>query len=487
MSLRAIFVLIVLLSGFDFSFQSNKTMKKISSKNGKNNNRIIEEIDTSETNIFSSMSSLSNKFQQLNVFNTHGFQYFHGFGKFGGISVDAVRPPPPPKTKPPKHLKEDDETSETKEESDSNSDSSSSSSNSNSNKKKPKKSSKNARSSRSSTKKGRHSGRRGPPSAILIDPKGVTTQLGALPNNGLSFPIQSTCIPTVKTLELINTSPTDDLTIYSIKSSAEEFHPVTSKTNSGSENDSNSVKKSSNKKKKETSLDMSEQPILRPRPENPAKWTIDMEDPSIRKTSHHVHRITVIFLPRIPGELNATLTIETSVGGFVIPLFGKAIANPYRLHPFVGARVPIGVPYNPPIRVTNPTGQPIHIKEVFTTESFLHLSLPDGSENDNNDGQHSEKSSGVVPLNGEENDEEAAERQKAMWIVPSMATKEIIRLSFTSHRPGTYKGYVHIKTNVDSLVLPVSVQGKNINILLFLLLCCVIYFIGKTTPNNCEK
>ena len=476
MSLRAIFMLIVLLSGFDFSFQSNKTMKKISSKNGKNNNRIIEEIDTSETNIFSSMSSLSNKFQQLNVFNTHGFQYFHGFGKFGGISVDAVRPPPPPKTKPPKHLKQDDETSETKEESDSNSDSSSS--NSNSNKKKPKKSSKNARSSRSSTKKGRHSGRRGPPSAILIDPKGVTTQLGALPNNGLSFPIQSTCIPTVKTLELINTSPTDDLTIYSIKSSAEEFHPVTSKTNSGSENNSNSVKKSSNKKKKETSLDMSEQPILRPRPENPAKWTIDMEDPSIRKTSHHVHRITVIFLPRIPGELNATLTIETSVGGFVISLFGKAIANPYRLHPFVGARVPIGVPYNPPIRVTNPTGQPIHIKEVFTTESFLHLSLPDGSENDNNDGQHSEKSSGVVPLNGEENDEEAAERQKAMWIVPSMATKEIIRLSFTSHRPGTYKGYVHIKTNVDSLVLPVSVQGKNINILLYLLLCYVIYFIG---------
>ena len=39
-----------------------------------------------------------------------------------------------------------------------------------------------------------------------------------------------------------------------------------------------------------------------------------------------------------------------------------------------------------------------------------------------------------------------------------MATKEIIRLSFTSHKPGLYQGYVHIKTDVENLVLPVSIQ-----------------------------
>jgi hypothetical protein len=185
-----------------------------------------------------------------------------------------------------------------------------------------------------------------------------------------------------------------------------------------------------------------------------------------------MHRITVIYLPRTIGTLNASLTVETSVGGFLIPLSGTAVANQYRLHPFVGATVPIGVPYTPPIRVTNPTGHVLNVKEVFTTESFLHLTLPEKEDHQYGDGTNTvldgidalhadleqlmsggissskdvdeddvdEDGSGDGVLSEKEEEEESETlRQKMLWTVPSMATKEIIRLSFTSHRPGTYK------------------------------------------------
>ena len=439
----------------------------------------------------------------------------------GMTSVGAARPPPP-KSPPPKHLKRKGNadklkdsgsgsslsSSETQDDDDDDSDGddgdgdddggdgsgSSGSSGSSGGKRKSSGNAKSGSTGGSSSEKEKSNGkktkkmnRRGPPSAMLIDMEGVETQLSAWPKGGLSFATQPTCIPIVKTLELVNTSPDEELIIYSIKSNMEEFHPVTPKGVKGkkgkksggggaSGGGSKKLKKSSSSSSSEGSASsLSEQPVLKPRPKN---WKSMESDRTKKKTTTtfgnkkkvlptppHVYKITVIFLPRDARVINATLTVETSAGGFLVPMHGVGVANVYKLHPFVGAKVPIGVPYNPPIRVTNPTGKPLNINEVFTTESFLHLDLPgsaDGSVRSSSSSQRQldggKQGSRTGSSSSDDDDDAAAARQRSMWIVPSMATKEIIRLSFTSHKPGLYQGYVHIKTDVENLVLPVSIQ-----------------------------
>ncbi len=62
---------------------------------------------------------------------------------------------------------------------------------------------------------------------------------------------------------------------------------------------------------------------------------------------------------------------------FIIQVFNK-----YKVNAVLGHNVPAGGSFAPPIIVHNPSKtEPLHIQEVFTTESFLHLSFPEwGSE-----------------------------------------------------------------------------------------------------------
>ena len=95
--------------------------------------------------------------------------------------------------------------------------------------------------------------------------------------------------------------------------------------------------------------------------------------------------IQIIYLPRVVGDVEGTLTISTSAGDVLYAIRAQAVANPYRLHPFVGTKIPAGVVYSRPIIMYNPTDELLHVREVFTTESFLHLHLPD-SDADNSFG-----------------------------------------------------------------------------------------------------
>ncbi|CAM9979022.1 unnamed protein product, partial [Discosporangium mesarthrocarpum] len=42
------------------------------------------------------------------------------------------------------------------------------------------------------------------------------------------------------------------------------------------------------------------------------------------------------------------------------------------------------------------------------------------------------------------------------WRVSPGASLELLHVSFTAKRPGTYKGYIHVRTNQISMVIPVS-------------------------------
>ena len=139
------------------------------------------------------------------------------------------------------------------------------------------------------------------------------------------------------------------------------------------------------------------------------------------------------------------------------------------------ARVPIGVLYEPPIRISNHfEDKELHVKEIFTTgfllvstrrcfvhgvvvhphsrpplltivaEGFLQLALPPGVQVEAN---------GRVSTDGAVLSTEAALK----WVIPNRSTHEVIHLSFKSHTPGQYQGYVHVKMDMDNMVIPVDI------------------------------
>ena len=244
----------------------------------------------------------------------------------------------------------------------------------------------------------------------LNEGKQVNLDALSIEPRSVDFTERPACIPVVQTLTLTHeeTYAVDgDLKLYTISSDNAQFHPAMFKQQSLS----------------------------------PGKST----------------SFQVIFLPRTVGNTDATLTIKTSIGRYEIAVHGTGVENPYGLTAFVGAKVPAGVHYNPPIRINNPGDKVLRIKEVFTTEGFLHLSLP-GNEDD---GAGGGSGSGVEKYSPTVSHKAGAGAQAkggaGMWNIQPQGTKEIIRLSFKSHISGRYQGYVHVKTSRENMVLPVQV------------------------------
>ena len=192
----------------------------------------------------------------------------------------------------------------------------------------------------------------------------------------LQFKQRPLCIPAVETTELINGADAD-LAVYSVSTDNVHFHPSLFKA---------------------TTL-----------------------PPRGRLT------ISIVFLPRTIGNVEGTLVIQTSAGGFLYQIHAQGVANPYRLHPFLTAKLPTGATYSPPIHVYNPHEATLQIKEVYTSEGFLHLNLPQTS------------------VGGDTN-----ARTNGLWEVQSRQTKTVINVAFSSENPGKYQGYVHVKTNYDT-------------------------------------
>lgn len=158
----------------------------------------------------------------------------------------------------------------------------------------------------------------------------------------------------------------------------------------------------------------------------------------------------LMFLPYYVETIDSILTVFTSMGNHHYNLKGSAVANPYRLHAFLGHRIPAGVQnYNQPIVIFNPHADPLQIREIFTTEQFLSLqsSFPPPSDSSTDSGSASSptSSSSLSIDNGSNN-----------WIVQPGQELEVIMLSMVAKLPGRYQGYVHIVTDRDKIVLPVE-------------------------------
>ncbi|XP_067841900.1 transmembrane protein 131 [Heptranchias perlo] len=201
-------------------------------------------------------------------------------------------------------------------------------------------------------------------------------------------------------------------------------------------------------------LDFHEQPVGMPKMEKVYLHNPSTEETiilvSISATTSHFHAsffqnriippggntsFDVVFLARVVGNVENTLFINTSLHGvFTYQVFGVGIPNPYRLRPFIGARVPVNSSFSPLINIHNPHSEPLQVVEMYSSGGDLHLELPTGQP----------------------------EGPRKLWEIPPYETKAVMRASFSSREADNHTAFIRIKTNASDstefLILPVEVE-----------------------------
>ncbi|CAK5188697.1 unnamed protein product [Aphanomyces euteiches] len=135
----------------------------------------------------------------------------------------------------------------------------------------------------------------------------------------------------------------------------------------------------------------------------------------------------ILYLPRQTGPAHATVMLQTSLGDIPYHVRGHGVLNKYRIQEYT-ATIPAGVRFDPLLHLHNPFDEDLHIKEIFTTEDFVHMSLPLNT------------STGLPPR---------------VWVLDPLETKPVVQLHFLSATPGHYNAYVRIETDHDNLIVPV--------------------------------
>ncbi|XP_070197652.1 transmembrane protein 131-like isoform X2 [Littorina saxatilis] len=200
-------------------------------------------------------------------------------------------------------------------------------------------------------------------------------------------------------------------------------------------------------------LDFEEQPVGMPRMEKVIVQNTDSKNSlhllSISGSTNHFHcsffqdktvppggntTFDVVFLARQVGNVENTLYIHTSIGSVRYQVFGVGIPNPFRLRPYLGARVPINNSFSPVIQMHNPYGSKIQVVEMFSSEGDLHLELPSGER----------------------------EATQELWEIKPYETKNVMRANFVGRVESNHTAFIRIKTDQDSseklLILPVEVE-----------------------------
>uniref|UniRef100_UPI00398E84E6 transmembrane protein 131 isoform X1 n=2 Tax=Pristiophorus japonicus TaxID=55135 RepID=UPI00398E84E6 len=201
-------------------------------------------------------------------------------------------------------------------------------------------------------------------------------------------------------------------------------------------------------------LDFHEQPVGMPKMEKVYLHNPSTEETiilvSISATTSHFHAsffqnriippggntsFDVVFLARVVGNVENTLFINTSLHGvFTYQVFGVGVPNPYRLRPFIGARVPVNSSFSPLINIHNPHSEPLQVVEMYSSGGDLHLELPTGQP----------------------------EGPRKLWEIPPYETKAVMRASFSSREADNHTAFIRIKTNASDstefLILPVEVE-----------------------------
>ncbi|XP_041456206.1 transmembrane protein 131-like isoform X2 [Lytechinus variegatus] len=155
----------------------------------------------------------------------------------------------------------------------------------------------------------------------------------------------------------------------------------------------------------------------------------------------------VVFLARLPGNVENTIFIRTSAGTTPYQVFGTGVPNPYRLRPFLGARVPLNSSFSPLIKMHNPFSSGLMVTEMYSSGGDLHLELPSGSQ----------------------------EAPRNQWEIAPYQTKSVMRASFVGRTENNHTAFIRIRTNRTThkqgpleaeegefLMLPVEVEVSSV-------------------------
>ena len=155
-------------------------------------------------------------------------------------------------------------------------------------------------------------------------------------------------------------------------------------------------------------------------------------------------RIPIVFLPRKAGKRKGTITVKTSVGVVKIKVSGSGKPSIYDVSGFDDIVVMRGARVSRRLEVKNPTKKVFRIKEIFTTDSFLHLSLPQ---------------------NLDDPDAPPVTDASQLWEIQPMSSREVVQVSFQPTESGFYPGFVHMKTVDNDFIIPFEVTVVDLPII----------------------
>lgn len=138
-------------------------------------------------------------------------------------------------------------------------------------------------------------------------------------------------------------------------------------------------------------------------------------------------RMPIMFLPRAKQHFVGKIIVGLRGSSVEIPVEGRGTKNLYHVKAFTNISIPVDTKITPPIHVYNPGDQPLHIKEIYTTESFLHLTLPEN-------------------VGGAK-----------LWEITPKKKRYVINLSFESEKTGLFIGFIHLSTEEHLIILPVEI------------------------------
>jgi Transmembrane protein 131-like N-terminal len=164
------------------------------------------------------------------------------------------------------------------------------------------------------------------PATIKLDPPRLVTQP------------QPLCQPSVSQVAIQNTG-TKPLTMYSTTTESSDFHPAL--FDDGRRN----------------------------RRQHAASEFVQIEPGATMMMS-------IVFLPREVGVTNATLIVQTNLGGFLYEVSGTGVPSPFGLEPMDAGRLPLGAKYSTLMRMWNPLPEFIQVTEMFSSTGFVSIGVP---------------------------------------------------------------------------------------------------------------
>ncbi|RYG68633.1 hypothetical protein EON64_04760 [archaeon] len=162
--------------------------------------------------------------------------------------------------------------------------------------------------------------------------------------------------------------------------------------------------------------------------------------------------VQILYLPQLMQVTASELVVETSEGNLYYQVEGRAAQNPYHISPVVGYTMVLGSrSLEVPIRMFNPHDSMLHIMEVFTTEDFITLSNSPSS------------SSSFFPTSSPSSSSPSSSTSAnasidMVWSLQPGREEQVMVLNINSvQHPGRQRGFVHIRTDFDKIVIPIEV------------------------------